>query len=218
MTKTAPLSAPPPVSISEMEVTRPEIALIAAVARNGVIGNGGRMPWHLPEDLRHFKRVTWGKPVIMGRKTFQSLGKPLPGRTNIVLTRDPLNVTHAIGEDSGVSVVTSFDEALEEGRAALRRHPPLPSSDPHDIPMLADIMVIGGAEIYALALPRARRLYLTDIPLSPAGDAVFPAFDPALWHEVCARPGTPAVAEGVAPTFRLLESRSRRPDSLSLPL
>ena len=210
MTKTAPLSAPPPVSASGPRVASPEIALIAAVARNGVIGHEGGMPWHFPEDLRHFKRVTWGKPVIMGRKTFQSLGKPLPGRTNIVLTRDLLSVTHPIGEASGMSVVTSFDEALEVGRAALRRHPPLPSSDPHDIPMFADIMVIGGAEVYALALSRARRLYLTDIPLNPAGDAVFPTFDPDLWHEVYAA-GNP-VGSGGGSDLRPLACRSHLPD------
>ncbi|NDC90131.1 MAG: dihydrofolate reductase [Bacteroidetes bacterium] len=181
----------------------PTIALVAAVARNGVIGNGGRMPWHLPDDLRHFKRITLGKPVIMGRKTFESLGKPLPERTNIVLTRDPA------WQAPGVCVVTSFDDALAAGRAALTRHPPKAHQIHNEIPVFSDIMVIGGAEIYALALPRAQRLYLTDIPLTPAGETVFPAFDPAAWREVYAQPGHPTVPGDPVHTFRLLESCSQ---------
>ena len=192
MTKTSPQMA--------------SIALIAAVARNGVIGDKGRMPWHLPDDLRHFKRITLGKPVIMGRKTFQSLGRPLPGRTNVVLTRNPT------WQAEGVCAVTSLQDALAAGQTALANDPPeRPPSNSQDIPSFPDIMVIGGAEIYALALPLAQRLYVTDVPLSPSGKTLFPPFDRTAWHEVCARPGTPAMTGEPVHVFRLLQANAPSP-------
>jgi dihydrofolate reductase len=143
-----------------------EIALIAAVADNGVIGQGGTMPWRLKSDMRHFRALTTDKPVVMGRKTWASVPiKPLPRRTNIVVTRDPAFTAR------GVLVASSLEAALRAARGdALRRG--------------ADaIMVIGGGEIYAQAMPFAHRLEITRIHASPQGDARFPAIDPDLWSE-----------------------------------
>lgn len=141
---------------------QPGISLVAAVADNGVIGAEGRMPWHLPADLRHFKQLTMGKPVLMGRLTWEAIGKPLPGRLNLVLTRNP--DWHA----DGVQKVPSLIEALRVAQRAGAR----------------ELMVIGGADVYRQALPRARRIYLTRIHAEPWGDTLFPELDPDEWHEV----------------------------------
>jgi len=136
------------------------IALVAAVATNGVIGRGGALPWHLPDDLQHFKAITIGKPILMGRRTFASIGRALPGRRNLVLThaeRAPVN---------GVEVVRSLDHAVELCKGA------------------AELCVIGGAEIYRLALPRADRLYLTRVHADAEGDVFFPELDLSAWREV----------------------------------
>jgi dihydrofolate reductase len=143
-----------------------QIVLIAAVADNGVIGRGGTMPWRLKSDLRHFRALTMDRPVVMGRKTYLSLSiKPLPRRTNIVVSRDPSFTA------PGVLVASSFEAALQAARGdALRRG--------------ADaIMVIGGADIYAQAMPLAGRLEITQIRAVPEGDARFPPIDPAAWRE-----------------------------------
>ncbi len=141
-----------------------ELVLVVARARNGVIGKNGALPWHLPEDLKRFKRMTVGKPVIMGRKTFESIGKPLPGRQNIVLTRDPA------WQFPGVSVVPNLAEAVAAAGLDPRAR--------------ADgIMVIGGAQIYAEALPSATRVELTEVAADPEGDTWLPPFDPARWRE-----------------------------------
>jgi dihydrofolate reductase len=147
-----------------------QIVIIAAVAENGVIGQGGAMPWRLKSDMRHFRALTMGKPVIMGRKTYLSTSvKPLPGRTNIVVTRDT-NFTVP-----GALVARSLDVALETARGdALRRG--------------SDIMVIGGAEIYAQAMPLADRLEITRIHMNPQGDTAFPPIDPAVWREAAREP------------------------------
>lgn len=142
-----------------------ELVLVVARARNGVIGKDGAMPWHIPADLKRFKRMTVGKPVIMGRKTFESIGKPLPGRHNIVLTRDPA------WRAKDVTVVPN----LAEGIAAAGLDPRTRAEA---------IMVIGGAQIYAEALPSATRIELTEIEAAPDGDTRFPVFDPGRWHEV----------------------------------
>jgi dihydrofolate reductase len=141
------------------------IVIIAAVADNGVIGQGGVMPWRLKSDMQHFRALTMGKPVVMGRRTYDSLHiKPLPGRTSIVVTRD--NGFTA----PGVLVVPSLEAALEAARGdALRRG--------------SDIMVIGGAEIYAQAMPLADRLEITQVHATPEGDTRFPPIDAALWRE-----------------------------------
>jgi len=134
------------------------------VAANGVIGRDGTLPWHLPEDLRWFKRTTLGKPVIMGRRTWDSIGRPLPGRLNIVLSR------RADFTVDGAVTARSLDEAEDlAGRLA----PDAPES-----------VVIGGADLFALALTRARRFYLTEIGRAYEGDTLFPPFDRTVWREV----------------------------------
>ena len=137
----------------------PRLTLIAAVARNGVIGNDNALPWRLPEDLKHFKELTLGHPIIMGRKTWASLGRPLPGRRNIVISRDP------DFKAPGGIVVASLAAALAASADA------------------SEAFVIGGAEIYALALPEAQCLRLTEIDRDFPGDTHFPGFDPAAWRE-----------------------------------
>ena len=144
-------------------MSKPILALIAACARGGVIGIDNRLPWHLPEDMKFFRETTRGKPVIMGRKTWESLPdafRPLPGRINIVISRNPGF------QAAGGTVVGSLKDALAA------------ASD-------AEIaFVIGGAELYRQALPLADRLYLTEIDRDFAGDAFFPAFDRDAWQEV----------------------------------
>jgi dihydrofolate reductase len=143
-----------------------EIVLIYAVADNGVIGAGNAIPWRLKSDLKRFKALTIGKPVVMGRKTFLSLPRPLPGRTNIVVTRD------AAFRAAGAVVTTSLADALAAARGdALRRS-------------AAEIAVIGGAEIYAQCMGMADRLEVTEVHMSPDGDTRLAAIDPAAWDEV----------------------------------
>jgi dihydrofolate reductase len=145
---------------------QPAIILIAACGQNRVIGNQGQLPWHIPEDLKRFKRLTVGKPVIMGRKTYESIGKPLVGRHNIVITRQ--KSYHAAPE---VSVVSTFAEAV----AAAGLDPKTRAEE---------IFIIGGAEIYAQSLAFATRIELTLVHQAPDGDAFFPALDPNTWHAV----------------------------------
>jgi dihydrofolate reductase len=148
-----------------------QIVIVAAVAENGVIGRGGTMPWRLKSDMRHFRALTLGRPVVMGRKTYLSLSiKPLPGRTNIVVSRDPGFTA------PGVLVAPSLAAALQSARAdALRRR--------------ADaVAVIGGADIYAQAMPFADRLEITVVRMSPEGDTRFPHIDPAIWQEAARTP------------------------------
>lgn len=136
---------------------------MVAAAANGVIGRANRLPWHLPEDLAHFKRLTFGHPVVMGRRTYESilaaLGRPLPGRRSIVLTRTPGRAP------AGAHAVGSLERAIEAAAGA------------------AELFVIGGAEVYRLALARADRVYLTRIDARFDGDATFPPLDPARWRE-----------------------------------
>ncbi|MCB1842486.1 MAG: dihydrofolate reductase [Halioglobus sp.] len=153
----------------------PEVALIAAVAENGVIGRDNGLPWHLPADLAYFKRVTLGKPIIMGRKTFVSIGRPLPGRSSIVISRNAQFMA------PGCSVVSSLDIALVLADDIARND------------NVSEAVVIGGAEIYAAALPLADRLYLTEVHASVDGDAWFPRFDRSQWRE-CSRDRQPAGA------------------------
>ena len=150
-----------------------EIFLIVAVAENGVIGAGGAMPWRLKSDMARFKALTTGRPVVMGRRTFVSIGRPLPGRTNIVVTRD------GGFRAGGVVVAHSFADAkLIATGDALRR-------------FATDIAVIGGAEIYAQWMDCADRLEITEVHARPDGDTLFPAVDPTAWEEV-ARVRNPA--------------------------
>ncbi|MEP4148985.1 MAG: type 3 dihydrofolate reductase [Halioglobus sp.] len=143
-----------------------DLAIIVAAAKNGVIGNNNALPWHLPEDLRYFKRVTMGKPIVMGRKTYESIGRPLPGRVNIVITRD-----RGWSAD-GVKVVHSLQEAVTL------------AAEIAVIDGVNELMVIGGAEIYSAALPQANRLYLTQVHAEVEGDAWLPEIDWSSWREV----------------------------------
>lgn len=162
-----------------MPASRPEIVLLLARADNGVIGSKGRLPWHLPADLRRFKMLTQGTPMIMGRRTFDSLPGLLEGRRHIVLTRDP------DWDEPGAEVVHGVDEAV--GRA----------NAPH-------ISVIGGADIFTLFLPRADRIELTEVHAAPEGDVVMPPFNPAEWKE-SARADYPA--EGGRPAYSFVTLR-----------
>lgn len=142
------------------------VALIVARADNGVIGREGGLPWHLSGDLKFFKAQTLGKPVVMGRKTFQSIGRPLPGRPNLLVSRDPgfrpegTEVFAALGG----ALARAQDLAADGGAT--------------------EVMVIGGGQIYAEALPLASRIYLTEVHAAPDGDTRFPGLDPAQWREV----------------------------------
>lgn len=140
----------------------PSITLAVAVADNGVIGRDGALPWRLPEDLRRFKAATIGKPVIMGRKTFDSIGRALPGRLNIVLTRQ----AGWLPQDPVVQVVPDLDTALAVAGE------------------VREVTVIGGAQVYALALPLAGRILLTEVHARPEGDAHLAPFDPQVWQEI----------------------------------
>lgn len=157
----------------------PRVYLVAAVARNGVIGARGQLPWRLPEDLRHFRKITLGHPVIMGRRTWQSLGKPLPGRENIVISRSPGF------EAPGASVASSVASAIAlcAGEAVA--------------------FVIGGAEIYAAALPLADGLVLTEIDRDYQGDTRFPSWDRQAWRAT--QKETHTSADGVPFAFVLYE-------------
>ena len=136
------------------------VSLVVAAAKNNVIGREGELPWHLPDDLRHFKRLTTGKPIIMGRRTFESIGRPLPDRHNIVMTRDPDYAA------AGCDVVTSVSDALK-----------LAGDD-------SEVMVIGGGQVYRDFLPRAGRIYLTRVQAEIDGDTYFPEIDASDWQLV----------------------------------
>jgi dihydrofolate reductase len=155
-----------------------KISLIAALDRRLAIGREGTMPWHLPDDLRRFKALTLGKPVLMGRKTALAIGRALPGRDNLVLTRGD------VAPYAGQHVVHSLDEAIDRARAA------------------GELAVIGGGEVYALALPHATHLYLTWIDTIADGvDAHFPAFDAREWVETAREPHAADARHAFAMTF-----------------
>ena len=161
-----------------------------ARATNGVIGAGGALPWRLKSDLAMFRELTLGKPLIMGRKTWESLPRrPLPGRVNIVLSRDgsfaPAGAL--VCEDFSQAAQIGREQALEDGAA--------------------EVCVIGGAAVFEIALPRARRLYLTEVDAAPAGDVFFPAFDEAEWTEVGRETHAAGEADEFSFVFRVLERR-----------
>jgi dihydrofolate reductase len=135
------------------------ITLVAAVARNRAIGLEGRMPWHLPDELQHFKKLTLGKPVLMGRKTFEAVGRPLPGRQNIVVSRSPDYSA------DGIDTATSLEQAIE-------------------LAMGPEVMIIGGGELYRLALPLASRMFLTVVDCDPEADTWFPGWSTEEWTMV----------------------------------
>ena len=167
------------------------LLLVAAVADNNVIGRAGGLPWRLKSDLAHFRAVTMGKPIVMGRRTFLSIGRPLQGRTNIVITRDP---GFAAG---GVLVVPGLETALTAARGdALRRG--------------ADaIAVVGGADIYAQTIGRADRMVITRVHLRPEGDTEFPAINDAIWQEIMREEHKPG-PEDEAPFTTIVYERIRR--------
>ena len=138
------------------------ISLVVPAANNNAIGKDGTMPWHLPNDLKHFKNVTWGMPVVMGRKTFDSLGKALPGRKNIVITRQA-----DWKAENAVSVSSIEDALFLAGETDAR-----------------EVMVIGGGEIYRTVFAKAKRIYLTRVEAEPEADTFFPAVDPKEWRLV----------------------------------
>lgn len=144
---------------SNSDTRRPRVTFVVAVADNGVMGAGNRLPWRLPADLKWFKELTLGRPIVMGRKTYDSIGRPLPGRHNIVVSRSPaLRI-------EGCTVVSSVEAALAAAG---------------DVP---EIAVIGGAEIYRLLLPRVDTIYLTRVHADISGDTFFPELDPTEWQE-----------------------------------
>jgi dihydrofolate reductase len=167
-------------------MTEPVIALIVAVAENGVIGRDGKLPWRISEDMKWFRERTAGRPLIMGRKTWESFPKrPLPGRTNIVITRD------ASYKAEGAVVVTSLERALD---VAYGEEP-------------AEIMVIGGAEVYRAALPLARRIYLTNVHGEIEGDTHFPPIDRAAWHETIVAVCPSSAERAIGYSFIILDKR-----------
>lgn len=141
-------------------------SMIVAMAQNRVIGINNKLPWYLPNDLKYFKRATMGKPIIMGRKTYESIGKPLPGRTNIVITRN------TDWQAEGVKVAHSLDEAYRLAEA-------IAEIDGHD-----ELMIIGGDQIYQNSLPDVDRIYLTKVHAEVQGDAWFPELDWSQWREL----------------------------------
>ena len=171
-----------------MNQTAIPLAMIAALAENRVIGLDNQMPWHLPADLRHFKAMTLGKPIVMGRKTWDSLGRPLPGRLNLVVTRQ------ADLQLEGAETFGSLEAALQRaGQWAGEQQ-------------VDEVMLIGGAQLYRQALPLAQRLYLTRIAANPDGDAFFPEFDEADWQRIDCQ-SQPAVGEAPAHSFEIWHRR-----------
>ncbi len=162
------------------------ISFVVAVARNGVIGREGGLPWHISSDLKRFKEITMGKPVIMGRKTWDSLPrKPLPGRRNIVITRQPRFLAE------GADVVATAEEALNLCAGA------------------PEVAVIGGGEVYRLFWPMVDRLYLTEVDLEVEGDTHFPALDPAEWREVAREHHPRSERDSAAFTLRVLDRMTK---------
>lgn len=171
-----------------------QIALVVARGSNGVIGRDGNLPWRIRSDLQRFKAVTIGKPCIMGRKTWESLPlRPLPGRLNLVLTKD--ESYHESEKAKGCVVVTSLDEALSMARE---------QAADDDV---NEICVIGGAAIFEAALPRAKRLYITEVDAAPDGDVLFPAFNEADWTQTLNEVHPAGEKDDHAFTFRTLERR-----------
>jgi dihydrofolate reductase len=146
------------------------ISIIVACSRNWVIGINNSLPWRLPEDLRHFKNVTMGKPMIMGRKTFDSIGRALPGRTTLVVTRQQ------DWRRQGVRVCATIDDALAQARLCL-------------IPGQSEVMIVGGEQIYRQCLPQVKRIYLTRVEIDADGDAFFPELDQSQWRQLAREEG-----------------------------
>ncbi|HVW90979.1 MAG TPA: dihydrofolate reductase [Devosia sp.] len=165
------------------------LAMIAAVAENGVIGAGSRIPWRIPSDMAHFKRVTMGKPIIMGRRQFEIFNRPLPGRTNLVVSRQPGY------QPEGVIVINDLMAAIDHAKT-------IAEAEGAD-----EAVVIGGGEIYAEAMPLADRLYISHVALRPEGDVFFPAIDPAVWKVVAEPAVEPSPKDEAGYAVRVYERR-----------
>ncbi len=165
------------------------LSLIAAMAQNGVIGRNNQLPWHLPADLKHFKALTWGKPVLMGRRTFESIGKPLPGRTTIVVTRDQ-DFT-ATGVEKAHSVSAALALATDSAVAQ----------------QCQEIMLAGGASLYQAMLPLSDRMYITQLHTDIAGDAYFPTVDWSQWQVVEREDCSQTASCDIAYSFIVYERR-----------
>ena len=163
-----------------------QLSIIVAMGENRVIGIENRLPWHLPADLQHFKSVTLGKPILMGRKTFDSIGRPLPGRTNIVVTRD------ASFKPDGVTVVHSIEQAIQ-------------AAAEYD-----EVMIVGGASFYSQLLPQVSRVYLTLVHEQVDGDAHFPELDPTEWSTVTRIDHDPDEKNRYAYSFLTLERQPKK--------
>ncbi|MFN4169892.1 MAG: dihydrofolate reductase [Pannonibacter phragmitetus] len=167
-----------------------ETVIVSAVAENGVIGADNAMPWRLPSDLKHFKALTLGKPVVMGRKTFESLGKPLPGRPHVVISRQPIELPE------GVHLVQSLESALELAAKLAAESG------------AEEVMIIGGGQIYAQAMAHADRLELTRVHATPEGDTVFPAFSTGQWELVAERAAERSDKDSANVTFQTYRRRT----------
>jgi dihydrofolate reductase len=163
-----------------------KISIIAAIAANGTIGKNNKLIWHLPADLKHFRELTLGKPIIMGRKTFEAIGKPLPGRRNIIISRDPLRSCPTC----------DFYPSLEKALAATSN--------------CQEVMIIGGADIYKLALPIAQKMYLTLVHHEFAGDTHFPKWNKEDWEEIERTDFTADEKNNYAFSFVTLQSKNKR--------
>jgi dihydrofolate reductase len=169
---------------------KPVIALVVAIGENGAIGRGGELPWRLSSDMRYFRKVTMGKPVIMGRRTFKSLPRVLDGRLNVVLTRDP----------GFVAPDAIMAHSLKEGLSAARASAERTGAD--------EIMVIGGEDVFREVLPQAHRIYLTEVHASPEADTWFPDFDKREWREVSREKHEAGPRDEHAFSFVVLERRA----------
>ena len=163
------------------------VTFVVAMGENGVIGRLGQLPWRLPTDLKRFRKVTIGKPVVMGRKTYESIGKPLPDRDNIVVTRQPGYAAR------GTYIVPSVEASIVLGRELAAERG------------VDEVAIIGGAEIFRAALPLVERVYLTVVHASPAGDVVLDPFDPSVWRETSREPMQQGPGDQFAADFLVLE-------------
>jgi len=167
----------------------PNLSIIVAVANNGVIGSGNQLPWRLPDDLKRFKALSMGKPIVMGRKTYDSIGRPLPGRLNIVVSRQPdLQIP-------GCTVVSSLVEAIDA------------------VSDVAEIVIVGGADIYRQVLPQVQTIHLTRVHATVPGDVYFPALAPGEWSELGTQYHPADDKHAHAFTFSTLVSKRPRPVS-----
>ena len=171
-------------------MTGPRLAFAVAVAENGIIGAAGDLPWRLPTDLKRFRKTTMGKPIIMGRKTYASIGKPLDGRDNIVVTRD------RTFSAPGVHVALTIPDAIALGRQLAGQR----GAD--------EVVIIGGAEIFRATLAQADRIYLTQVRGSPPGDTYLAAFDPSVWAETAREPMQQGQADQYPADFIVLDRKS----------